>query len=59
MIGRLFRKTPLAGFTNPQEKGKEQFLGGFGLDTSLLVPGWEEFVAEAEVGYGSTYHYVR
>lgn len=49
LIGRLFRKTPRAGFTNPSRREVQEFLGGFELDTSLLVFGWEAFVFEAEV----------
>ncbi|CAN0496746.1 unnamed protein product [Ectocarpus sp. 8 AP-2014] len=51
LIGRLFRDTPRAGAANPQwrQQQDERFLGGFELDQSLLAPGYEDFLEEAEV----------
>ncbi|CBN78124.1 RNA-dependent RNA polymerase 1 [Ectocarpus siliculosus] len=51
LIGRLFRDTPPAGAANPQRRQQqdERFLGGFELDQSLLAPGYEDFLEEAEV----------
>ncbi|CAM9965408.1 unnamed protein product, partial [Ectocarpus fasciculatus] len=51
LIGRLFRDTPPAGAADPQQRQQhdERFLGGFELDQSLLAPGYEDFLEEAEV----------
>eukprot|EP00752_Nemacystus_decipiens_P006552 g5899.t2 len=52
LIGRLFRKTSGASFTNPNPREREDLSGRFEVDASLLVTGWEDFVAEAEVDFG-------
>ncbi|CAM9929773.1 unnamed protein product [Ectocarpus sp. 12 AP-2014] len=51
LIGRLFRDTPSAEAADPQRRQQhdERFLGGFELDQSLLAPGYEDFLEEAEV----------
>lgn len=57
MIGRLFRKTPELGEggfeTRSAGSGGEhwnaRYLETFEIDHDLLVPGWEEFIEEAEV----------
>lgn len=41
----MFRDTPKAALASQDE----EFLGGFELEESLLVPGWEAFLPEAEV----------
>ncbi|CAN0335609.1 unnamed protein product, partial [Ascophyllum nodosum] len=50
LIGRLFRKTPEAGrAAHTPRHWTDDFLENFVVDTSLLVPGWQEHVPEAEV----------